>query len=110
MGLQLLSSAKHLLTMFLMCHRGLSGKNIAGSPREYEMANRQNGTPSSVPPNTLYGDLVAELTYGELYNKVCTTQKTKIRIQNYTGVTKYAQFAGTTACIPVPPAIPRQVM
>jgi hypothetical protein len=59
---------------------GLSGKNVASSPREYEMATRQNGT--------AYGDLVGELTYGDLYNKVCTTQKTKIRIQNYTTLTK----------------------
>ena len=76
---------------------GLGGKNIAGSPREYEMANRANGP--------AYGDLVAEMTYNDLYNKVCTAQKTKIRIQNYTGVgnTVYAQFAGSTACIAVNP-------
>lgn len=72
---------------------GLSGKNIAGSPREYEMATRQNGP--------AYGDLVGELTYGELYNKVCTAQKTKIRIQNYTGVIKCAQFAGTSTYTPI---------
>jgi len=76
---------------------GLSGKNIAGTSREYEMAGRAN--------DNTYGNLVSELTYGELFNKVCSTQKTKIRIQNYTdlGITKYAQFAGTTACIVVNP-------
>ena len=72
---------------------GLTGKNVAGSPREYEMANRTN--------DNTYGNLVAELTYGELYNKVCTTQKTKIRIQNYTTAPQYAKLAGTGACITV---------
>jgi prepilin-type N-terminal cleavage/methylation domain-containing protein len=72
---------------------GLSGKNVAGSPREYEMAIRQNGP--------AYGDLVGELTYGELFNKVCTTQKTKIRIQNYTGAIQYTKVAGTGACTQV---------
>ena len=72
---------------------GLTGKNVAGSAREYEMANRTN--------DNTYGNLVAELTYGELYNKVCTTQKTKIRIQNYTGNPQYAKLAGTGACIQV---------
>jgi hypothetical protein len=65
---------------------GLTGKNVAGSPREYEMANRTN--------DNTYGNLVAELTYGELYNKVCTTQKTKIRIQNYTTLTKCVSISG----------------
>ena len=73
--------------------QGLTGKNIAGTPREYEMAGRAN--------DNTYGDLVGELTYGELYNRVCTTQKTKIRIQNYTLTPKYAQFAGTGACIQI---------
>jgi len=75
----------------------LTGKNVAGTPREYEMANRTNGP--------AYGDLVSELTYNELYNKACTAQKTKIRIQNYTGagITKYAQFSGSTGCVPVNP-------
>jgi prepilin-type N-terminal cleavage/methylation domain-containing protein len=72
---------------------GLNLKNIAGTPREYEMASRPN--------DNTYGNLVGELTFGELFNKVCTSQKTKIRIQNYTGVTKYAQIAGTSTCIPV---------
>ncbi len=72
---------------------GLKLKNQAGTPREYEMANRMSG-------NT-YGDLVAELTFGELYGKVCTPQKTKIRIQNYTGVTKYVQTAPGGACTPI---------
>lgn len=72
---------------------GLNLKNIAGTPREYEMASRPN--------DNTYGNLVGELTFGELFNKVCTSQKTKIRLQNYTGVTKYAQFAGTSTCIPV---------
>jgi prepilin-type N-terminal cleavage/methylation domain-containing protein len=72
---------------------GLSGKNIAGTPREYEMASRAN--------DNIYGNLASELTYGELFNKVCATQKTKIRIQNYTPAVKYAQFAGTGTCITV---------
>jgi hypothetical protein len=71
---------------------GLSGKNIAGTSREYEMATRQNGP--------AYGDLVAELTYGDLYNKVCGTQKTKIRIQNYSGVNLWANVNGA-GCVPV---------
>jgi len=81
---------------------GLGGKNIAGTLREYEMANIVNGTAYN---GIAYGDLVAELTYNDLYNKACTAQKTKIRIQNYTGVgnTVYAQFAGSTACIAVNP-------
>ncbi len=62
---------------------GLTGKNIAGSPREYEMAGRAN--------DNTYANLVSELTYGELFNKVCGTQKTKIRIQNYTGVLQVCQ-------------------
>ena len=72
---------------------GLTGKNIAGTPREYEMAGRAN--------DNTYGDLIGELTYGELFNKVCATQKTKIRIQNYTGAQQYAKLAGTGACMPV---------
>jgi prepilin-type N-terminal cleavage/methylation domain-containing protein len=72
---------------------GLNLKNIAGTPREYEMAGRLNGG--------IYGNLVGELTFGELYNKVCTSQKTKIRIQNNTTLTKYIQFAGTSNCMPV---------
>ncbi len=75
---------------------GLGGKNLASSPREYEMANRANGP--------AYGDLVAELTYGDLYNKVCTAQKTKIRIQNNTGAQKYAKFDGSNTCVPIPAA------
>lgn len=78
---------------FFSAPLGLSGKNIAGTAREYEMANRQN--------DRTYGNFVAELTFNELYSKVCTAQKTKIRIQNYTGTTKYAQFAGTSACTQV---------
>jgi len=74
---------------------GLSLKNVAGTPREYEMATRAN--------DNTYGNLLAELTFGELFNKVCTSQKTKIRIQNYTGVIKYAQFAGSSACTQVNP-------
>jgi len=69
---------------------GLSGKNTAGTSREYEMAGRSN--------DSTYGNFVAELTFNELYSRVCTAQKTKIRIQNYTGATKYAQFSGTSAC------------
>jgi len=72
---------------------GLNLKNAAGTSREYEMASRTN--------DTTYGNLVGELTFGELYNKVCTSQKTKIRIQNNSGATKYAQFSGTNTCIPV---------
>jgi len=53
---------------------GLSGKNVVGVDREYEMATRAN--------DNAYGNLVSELTYGDLYNKICTAQKTKIRIQN----------------------------
>jgi prepilin-type N-terminal cleavage/methylation domain-containing protein len=76
---------------------GLNLKNVAGTPREYETASRQN--------DSTYGNLVAELTIGELFSKVCTTQKTKIRIQNYTGVgvTMYAKFAATSTCTPVNP-------
>lgn len=76
---------------------GLTGKNIIGSSREYEMAIRQNGP--------AYGDLVAELTYGDLYNKVCGTQKTKIRIQNYTTATQYAQIAGISTCATINSAV-----
>jgi len=72
---------------------GLTGKNIAGTPREYEMAGRAN--------DNTYGNLVSELTYGELFNKVCGTQKTKIRIQNYTGALQYVKLAGTGACTQV---------
>jgi len=72
---------------------GLTGKNIAGSPREYEMASRAN--------DNTYGNLVGELTYGELFTKVCATQKTKIRIQNYTGAMQYVKLAGTGACLQV---------
>jgi hypothetical protein len=75
---------------FFKAPLGLNGKNIAGTAREYEMANRSN--------DRTYGNFVAELTFNELYSKVCTPQKTKIRIQNYTGGTKYAQFAGTGVC------------
>jgi hypothetical protein len=72
---------------------GLTGKNVAGSSREYETANRTN--------DNTYGNLIAELTYGELYNKVCTTQKTKIRIQNNSGATHYARLAGTNGCVTI---------
>jgi prepilin-type N-terminal cleavage/methylation domain-containing protein len=77
----------------------LMGKNVAGSPREYEMANRPN--------SSAYGDLVAELTYNELYNKVCSaaTQKTKIRIQNYTAAPKWVRPTGTTSCSQISPAV-----
>ena len=51
---------------------GLSGKNVVGADREYEMATRQNGT--------AYGDLVAELTYGDLYNKICNSQNTRLSV------------------------------
>jgi len=78
---------------FFNAPAGLTGKNIAGTPREYEMAARAN--------DNTYGNLVSELTYGELYNKVCGTQKTKIRIQNYTLAIRYAQFAGTGTCIQI---------
>jgi prepilin-type N-terminal cleavage/methylation domain-containing protein len=78
---------------FFSAPLGLSGKNTAGTTREYEMANRSN--------DSTYGNFVNELTFNELYSRVCTSQKTKIRIQNYTGATKYAQFAGTAACTQV---------
>ncbi|PIP08112.1 MAG: hypothetical protein CO012_11935 [Syntrophobacterales bacterium CG_4_8_14_3_um_filter_49_14] len=74
----------------------LTGKNAAGTSREYEMANRTN--------DSTYGDLVAELTIGELFNRVCTTQKTKIRIQNNTGGQKCAQFGGSATLVPIPAA------
>jgi hypothetical protein len=72
--------------------RGLNDKNVVGADREYEMANRANGP--------TYGNLIAELTYSELYNKVCSTatQKTKIRIQNYTASPKWVRPTGTTSC------------
>ena len=76
---------------------GLNAKNSAGTPREYEIAIRQN--------DSNYGNLVAELTFGELFNKVCTAQKTKIRIQNNTtGGQKYAKFGGSNTCAPIPAA------
>ncbi|MBN1545746.1 MAG: type II secretion system protein [Syntrophaceae bacterium] len=75
---------------FFSAPLGLSGKNTAGTAREYEMANRAN--------DRTYGNFVSELTFNELYSRVCTAQKTKIRIQNYTGASKYAQFAGTGVC------------
>ena len=78
---------------FFNAPAGLTGKNIAGTPREYEMAARAN--------DNTYGNLLSELTYGDLFNKVCATQKTKIRIQNYTLLPRYAQFAGTGTCITV---------
>jgi hypothetical protein len=78
---------------FFNAPAGLTGKNIAGTPREYEMAARAN--------DNTYGNLVSELTYGELFNKVCATQKTKIRIQNFTGFIQYVKLAGTGACIQV---------
>jgi prepilin-type N-terminal cleavage/methylation domain-containing protein len=78
---------------FFNAPAGLTGKNIAGTPREYEMAGRAN--------DNTYGNLISELTYGELYNKVCATQKTKIRIQNYTGALQYVKIAGTGACLQV---------
>lgn len=77
---------------------GLTSKNVAGTAREYEMANRSQ--------DSTYGNLVAELTFGEVFNKACGTQKTKIRIQNYTGATKYAQTAGSATCLPVVAATP----
>jgi hypothetical protein len=65
---------------------GLNGKNIVGLvDREYEMTTRT--------PDAVYGNVLAELTFGELFGKVCTSQKTKIRITNNT-VDKYAQVAG----------------
>ena len=76
---------------------GLTGKNNAGTPREYEMAGRAN--------DNTYGNLVAELTYGELYNKACGTQKTKITIQNYTPSPKWARPTGTTSCSQINQAI-----
>jgi prepilin-type N-terminal cleavage/methylation domain-containing protein len=82
---------------FFNAPAGLTGKNIAGTPREYEMAGRAN--------DNTYGNLVSELTYGELYNKICATQKTKIRIQNYTPpAQKCAQLGGSTTLVPVPAA------
>ncbi len=76
---------------------GLSLKNVAGTPREYEMATRAN--------DNTYGNLLAELTFGELFNKVCTSQKTKIRIQNYTPSPKWAKITGTTLCSQINNAI-----
>jgi len=74
----------------------LTGKNAVphgvAVARQYEMASAANGL--------AYGDLVAELTYSELYNKVCTMQKTKIRIQNYSGVNLWATV-NDTGCVPV---------
>jgi prepilin-type N-terminal cleavage/methylation domain-containing protein len=66
---------------------GLGGKNVIGADREYEMASRTN--------DNTYGDFVAELTYGDLYNKVCTMQKTKIKIVNNTPALVYAKIPGT---------------
>ncbi|TRZ76047.1 MAG: type II secretion system protein [Deltaproteobacteria bacterium] len=73
---------------FFNASAGLTGKNIAGTPREYEMAVRAN--------DNTYGNLLSELTYGDLYNRVCTTLKTKIRIQNNAGAPqpKYANISG----------------
>jgi|GEM_PF-1214260 len=72
---------------------GLTGMNavlhVATNPRQYNSANTAN-----VPGPPGYGDLVAEVTYGDLYNKVCTMQKTKIRIVNNTGATAYAKIPG----------------
>lgn len=76
---------------------GLTGKNIAGTPREYEMAARAN--------DNTYGNLVAELAYGELYNKACTAQSTKVRIQNYTGAVQYAQLSNTGTCMTINAAL-----
>jgi prepilin-type N-terminal cleavage/methylation domain-containing protein len=80
---------------------GLTGMNlgphVATNPRQYNSANTAN-VPGPVPPP--YGDLVAEVTYGDLYNKACTMQKTKIRIQNYSGVNLWANINGA-GCVPV---------
>ena len=77
---------------------GLNGKNNVSTQllREYEMANKDN-----VVTPVAYGNLVAELTYGDLYNKACSSQKTKIRIQNNTPAVKYARLTSSTSCMQV---------
>jgi prepilin-type N-terminal cleavage/methylation domain-containing protein len=70
---------------------GLTGKNIAGTPREYEMANRPN--------DNNYGNLVAELTYGELYSKVCGNRP-RISIQNNTLANRYTRLqSSSVTCV-----------
>ena len=68
---------------------GLSGKNVVGADREYEMATRQNGT--------AYGDLVAELTYGDLYNKACNSSNTMLKV--YIPALSSAKIPAASVCI-----------
>ena len=70
----------------------LTGKNVVGADREYEMANRAN--------DNTYGDLVAELTYGELYNKVCNSANTVLKVFPPTIAGASAQVpAGSGPCL-----------
>ena len=48
------------------------GPHVAANPRQYNTASTANGP--------AYGDVVGELTYGELFNKVCTTQNTMLKV------------------------------
>ncbi|MGD1152373.1 MAG: type II secretion system protein [Syntrophales bacterium] len=48
------------------------GPHVAANSRSYEMANAANGI--------AYGDLVAEVTYGDLYNKACNSQNTRLAV------------------------------
>jgi hypothetical protein len=84
-----------------VANEGLDAKNVRAANREYEMANRQN--------DTAYGNLVAELTYGDLYSKVCggLQQRPKITIQNNTGGVRYARLQSTSVvCVAVNNGLP----
>jgi hypothetical protein len=48
------------------------GPHVAANSRVYEMATAANGI--------AYGDLVAEVTYGDLYNKACNSQNTRLAV------------------------------
>jgi hypothetical protein len=68
---------------------GLTGKNIAGTPREYEMAGRAN--------DNTYGNLVSELTYGDLYNKACNSSNTMLKV--YIPASSSAKIPAGSVCI-----------
>ncbi len=63
------------LTLPSLCDKNLL-PHVATNPRQYNAANTAN----VAGPPTTYGDLVAEVTYGDLYNKACNSQNTRLAV------------------------------
>ncbi|MFA4915552.1 MAG: type II secretion system protein [Syntrophales bacterium] len=77
---------------------GLNLKNVASTPREYEMAGRQN--------DSTYGNLGAELTYGDLYNKACNSQNTRLAVFAPVAGNFSVRIPSAGSCYSVTTAVP----